>query len=151
MCAEPGLAMEDEFHFQNTGLTYHELISDTAERHGLDPDLIRAIIQVESGYDPRAVSEKGAKGLMQLMPATARSLGVTRVFDPKENVAAGVRYLKRLQRTFHGSTILALAAYHAGEGSVTKHKGVPPFKETQDYIYKVLLYWSRHKSSSSQP
>jgi len=121
---------------------YHDLVADVAGQYGMDPALIKAMIKVESGYDPKAVSVKGAKGLMQLMPGTAKSLGVNEAFDPAENIAAGVKYLNRLKETFNGDTILALAAYHSGEGSVLKYRSVPPYKSTQKYIYRVLYYWA---------
>ena len=119
---------------------YHGIISAISMRHNVDPTLIKAIIMAESSYNPNAISKKGAKGLMQLMPQTARALGVEDIFDPAENIKAGVRYFKRLQNNFNGDTRLSLAAYHAGISRVRKYNGVPPFKSTRKYIKKVLSY-----------
>ena len=104
----------------------------------LDPRLIRAVIAAESCANPRAVSHAGAKGLMQLMPATARRFGVSDAFDPKQNIGGGVRYLRWLLDYFNGDLKLALAGYNAGEGRVRQYNGVPPFKETRRYVKKVL-------------
>jgi soluble lytic murein transglycosylase-like protein len=127
------------------GKAYHAIVVDTARRHDLDPALIKAIIKAESGFDTHAVSEKGAKGLMQLMPDTAKALGVSDVYDPKENVEAGVRYFKGLKARFNGNIVRALAAYHAGAGTVSRHDGVPPYTGTWIYIERVLSYRSSIK------
>jgi soluble lytic murein transglycosylase-like protein len=119
---------------------YHGIISAISIRHNVDPTLIKAIIMAESSYNPNAISKKGAKGLMQLMPQTAKALGVEDSFDPVENIKAGVRYFERLQNNFNGDTSLSLAAYHAGISRVRKYNGVPPFKSTRKYIKKVLSY-----------
>ncbi len=108
-----------------------------AEQYGMDPLLVRAVIQVESNYDPFAVSSKGAQGLMQLMPGTARALSVRNSFNPLENIEAGVRHLKDLLVRFNGREQEALAAYNAGAGAVLKYGGVPPYRETADYVVKV--------------
>jgi len=100
--------------------------------------LIYAVIRQESGYDPYAVSHKGAKGLMQLMPATAKRFGVKDVFDPAENVQGGVKYLRQLLDRYDGDRRLALAAYNAGEGAVDRFGGVPPYRETQDYVDRIV-------------
>ena len=113
------------------------LIGDAARRHEVSPELIRAVIRQESGFNPFAVSRKGAQGLMQLMPQTARRLGVKDVFDPAENVQAGVKYLRQLLDRYEGDERLALAAYNAGEGAVDKYGGVPPYAETQDYVRRI--------------
>lgn len=116
---------------------YGELISAAAQTHGVDPVLVQALIQVESNYQPRARSHKGAMGLMQLMPATAREYNVRNAYDPKANIDAGVRKLKSLidkYRVFD----LALAAYNAGEGAVERFKGIPPYRETQNYVTSIL-------------
>ncbi len=114
-----------------------KLVERTAEQHRVDPQLVKAIIQVESGYDARAVSSKGALGLMQLIPATARRFGVSNAFNPKENIEGGVNYLRYLLDTFNGDVTLSLAAYNAGEHSVMREGGVPHYSETQDYVEKV--------------
>lgn len=114
----------------------NEIIEHAAERHKVDPLLVHSVIQVESAYNKYAVSPKGAMGMMQLMPATARSLGVRNPFDPRENIEAGVRYLKQLQDTF-GDLRHALAAYNAGPGAVSKYRTIPPYAETQNYVFQV--------------
>ena len=113
------------------------LIRRLSERYGLPPELVRAVIRQESAYDPFAVSVKGAQGLMQLMPATARRFGVQDVFDPAENVLGGVKYLRFLLDRYEGDTRLALAAYNAGEGAVDRYEGVPPYAETRDYVKRI--------------
>ena len=113
------------------------VIEPAAERYGLDSRLVAEVIWVESSGDPNAVSRKGAKGLMQLMPETARSLGVVDVLDPPQNVDGGVRYLKR-QIDEHRDLSLALAAYNAGSTAVARHGGIPPYRETQNYVRRVL-------------
>lgn len=115
---------------------YSDLIASISEAHGVDPNLVRALIQVESGYRPRARSPKGAKGLMQLMPSTAREYKVHDPYDPKANIAAGVKHLKTLIETY--GVELALAAYNAGEGAVRKFNGIPPYRETRNYVTKIL-------------
>ena len=115
---------------------YNELIASISEAHGVDPNLVRALIQVESGYRARARSPKGAKGLMQLMPSTAREYKVRDPYDPKANIAAGVKHLKNLIENY--GVELALAAYNAGEGAVKKFNGIPPYRETRDYVTKIL-------------
>ncbi len=124
---------------------YADLINRTARQHGVDADLIKAIIRVESNFDPRAVSRKGAQGLMQLMPATAADHAVSDAFDPAQNIAGGVHYLRKLLDLFGGDLRLALAAYNAGENAVLRYGGIPPYRETQQYVRKVLaLYRSRN-------
>jgi soluble lytic murein transglycosylase-like protein len=110
------------------------LIADASKQHGVDPRLVAAIAARESAYNPAAVSPVGAGGVMQLMPATARYIGVTNVFDARENVFGGVRYLRTLLDTFHGDLDLTLAAYNAGPGAVQKYNGVPPYRETREYV-----------------
>jgi Transglycosylase SLT domain len=117
---------------------YNEIISAMAEAHGVDPLLVRALIQVESNYQPKARSRKGAMGLMQIMPATARVYNVRNPFDPKANIEAGIKHLKSLIDRFGGGIELALAAYNAGEGAVTKFNGVPPYRETKSYVSRIL-------------
>ena len=117
---------------------YHTLIEEQAALNEVSADLVRALIQAESAFNPHAVSPKGALGLMQLMPETAAGLGVTDAFDPAENVRGGVRYLKQLLVKYNGRVELALAAYNAGPGAVKKYGGrVPPYRETQNYVARV--------------
>lgn len=117
---------------------YGEIIAAMSEAHGVDPLLVRALIQVESNYKPTARSRKGAMGLMQLMPATARELGVRNAYDPLENIRGGVLYLRSLLDQFSGNEELALAAYNAGPGAVNKYGGtIPPYRETQDYVSRI--------------
>ncbi len=121
---------------------YWPIITDSCSRHGVDAELVKAVIQVESNYNHRAVSRKGAMGLMQLMPGTANRYGVKKAFDPQENVEGGVRYLKDLLRLFGSDMKLALAAYNAGEGAVQRHNGIPNYVETQNYVRKVLALYN---------
>jgi soluble lytic murein transglycosylase-like protein len=121
------------------------LAADVARRHGLDPALVLAVASIESGFQPKAVSPKGAQGLMQLMPATAVSLGVDDVFDPETNLEGGAQYLADLIALYGGDLTKALAAYNAGPGAVKRHGGVPPYRETRAYVKKVL---ERYKKKS---
>jgi len=124
-----------------------EHINGMAKQHNVDPALVRAVIEVESAWNPRAVSHKGAQGLMQLMPATASKYGVRNVFDPKQNVSGGVRHLRFLLDLFDNDTRLALAAYNAGENAVTRHNGVPPYSETRAYIRRLETLYGTLKSA----
>jgi soluble lytic murein transglycosylase-like protein len=117
---------------------FEPLIQQHASQQGIEPDLVRAVIQVESGFNPRAVSPRGAMGLMQLMPSTAAEFGVIDPFNPAQNIRAGVRYLRQLLDRYNEDEQLALAAYNAGPGAVDKHGSkIPPYKETQNYVDKI--------------
>jgi soluble lytic murein transglycosylase-like protein len=116
---------------------FDDLIQEHAVQNGLSPDLVRAVIQAESGFNPHAVSPKGAMGLMQLMPATARELGVANPFHPGDNIRGGVTYLARLMQRFKQNVELALAAYNAGPHKVERYGAVPPYRETRDYVKRI--------------
>ena len=125
-----------------------KIVDNAARANGVDPLLVHSVIRAESAYNPFAVSSKGARGLMQLMPSTARTLGVTDSFDPKQNIEAGVRYLKQLQDLYHDDR-LALAAYNAGPRAVDRfHTSVPPFPETQQYVKKVGTYYKEAQKAA---
>ncbi len=119
----------------------HKIISQAAGKYNLDPKLIEAVIKVESDYQPNLVSSKGAVGLMQLMPGTARDLGVQNRYNPRQNVFGGANYLRQMLDRFDGNTKLALGAYNAGPGAVEKYGGIPPYRETQRYVEKVLKHY----------
>jgi len=118
--------------------TLEQTVARIAAEFSVDPLLVEAVIEVESSFDPFAVSPKGAAGLMQLMPETARDLDVPDIFDPEQNIRGGVRYLRDLERRFGGDLGLALAAYNAGAGAVRRHGGIPPYSETREYVIRVL-------------
>jgi soluble lytic murein transglycosylase-like protein len=119
------------------GASVNELVANIARRHDIEPSLVDSVIRVESNYNPNAVSPKGAMGLMQLIPSTARRFGVNNTFHPEQNIEGGVRYLKYLMQLYNGDERLALAAYNAGEAAVAKYKGIPPYPETQNYVFQV--------------
>jgi soluble lytic murein transglycosylase-like protein len=122
---------------------FDDLVQAAAGRYGVDPDLVHAVIQAESDYDPSCRSGAGAEGLMQLMPGTARALGVSNPLDPADNISGGVKYLRQQLDRFH-DVDLALAAYNAGPGAVTRYDGIPPYRETQAYVRRVLqTLWQR--------
>jgi len=125
---------------------FQPIVLKAANRYNVDPAMVMAIIMAESSYNPKAISKKGAKGLMQLMPTTARSLGVKDSFNPEHNINAGVRYFKKLLNQFDGDVELALAAYNAGSRKVREHRGIPPFRATRFYIKKVIKYYQYYKT-----
>ena len=127
---------------------YNNIINDAAKKYGIDAALIKAIIMAESGYDHKAVSKRGAIGLMQLMPATADALGVEDIFDPTHNVNGGTKYIKMLLEKFNNNLDLALAAYNAGSTKVRKYNGIPPFRATRTYIKKVVEYYMSYQLAS---
>jgi soluble lytic murein transglycosylase-like protein len=150
-------SLKEEYLVANTGYSLssiggnkaerliHPIVIQAAYRYQIDPALVKAIIMAESGYNARAISKRGAKGLMQLMPATAQELGVEDVFNPKQNISGGVRYFKQLVNQFDGDVKLALAAYNAGSRNVRDYQGIPPFKATRYYIKKVFEYYQIYK------
>jgi soluble lytic murein transglycosylase-like protein len=129
------------------GADVRALAIAAARRHGLDPNLVLAVVGVESGFQPDAVSNKGAQGLMQLMPGTARELGVIDALDPAQNLDGGARYLRMLVALYGGDLGKALAAYNAGPGAVARHGGVPPYRETHHYIDQVLKRYQRSRAA----
>jgi hypothetical protein len=130
---------------------YDRMITAEAKRFGVDASLVSALIRAESNYEPRAVSRKGARGLMQLMPATARRLSVAYPFDPVSNVRGGVRYLKELLDRFDHRPDLILAAYNAGENAVETFGGVPPYRETVGYVKRILSWWTPAVATTAAP
>lgn len=133
------------------GTDIRALAIAAAQRHGLDPNLVLAVVGVESGFQPDAVSNKGAQGLMQLMPATARELGVIDALDPEQNLDGGTRYLRMLVAQYGGDLGKALAAYNAGPGAVKRHGGVPPYRETHHYIDRVLKRYQKARRAAKTP
>ncbi len=125
------------------------LIDRIARKHGMDPELVKAVARVESNYNPTAISPKGALGVMQLLPATAERFGVANAYDPAQNIEGGIRYLKFLRDQFPDNLSLVLAAYNAGENAVRKHGGIPPYQETRDYVRKIRQLYGRDLSDTA--
>lgn len=125
-------------------------IAEAAQLYELPPSLIRAVIRVESDYNPQVTSHAGAQGLMQLMPRTASSMGVRNAFDPRQNILGGTRYLRILANLFNGDLVLTIAAYNAGEGAVTRYRGVPPYRETRRYVGRVLRHYYAFRAREPQ-
>ncbi len=121
------------------------LVEAASDRHQVDADFINSVIQAESGFNPRARSPKGAQGLMQLMPGTASKLGVTDAYEPGVNIEGGTRYLRQLLEQYHGDAVKALAAYNAGPGRVDQYQGVPPYRETRNYVRRIITDFNRKK------
>jgi soluble lytic murein transglycosylase-like protein len=134
-----------------SGFTQREIdaaIDQAASRHNVDPNLVRALVKVESNFNPNAVSRKGAMGLMQLMPQTARQLNLKNPFDPQQNIDAGVRHLKQLLDNYNGDVRLSLAAYNAGSGAVSRHRGIPRYSETQNYVRRITNLYGGNLGSN---
>jgi soluble lytic murein transglycosylase-like protein len=136
-------------YYSSKATNYVDLIQTVSSQYSVDAELVKAMVQVESNYNPWAVSPKGARGLMQLMPATAIRYGVREIFDPQQNVDGGVRYLRDLLNLFSGDLTLTIAAYNAGEGAVQKYNDVPDYEETQNYVRKVLALYRGENSYTS--
>jgi soluble lytic murein transglycosylase-like protein len=128
-----------------TAAELSEIVNSASDRHAIDPDLINSVIHAESGFNARAVSPKGARGLMQLMPQTASDLGVSNSFDPGENIEGGTRYLRELLERYHFDVVKALAAYNAGPQRVEQYRGVPPYYETRVYVARIIRDYNRKK------
>jgi len=141
--------LRTRFKFTSTAnpAEFEQIIKTSSDKYGVSASLIKAVIHAESGYNPNAVSHKGASGLMQLMPGTAKSLKVSNSFDPKDNVEGGVKYLRFLLDTFRGDVSLALAAYNAGLSKVAKFGGIPPYAETRTYVNRVLSYMQTYQTN----
>jgi soluble lytic murein transglycosylase-like protein len=148
----PSVIVETVYHLPPE-ILFESLVQEAAEYHGVDPDLVRAVVRTESAFDPTAVSTAGAQGLMQLMPALSDELGVKDPFDPRENIFAGVRYLRALLDQHDGDEALALASYNAGPGAVERYNGVPPYPETEQYIRNIngLLSRELRVASTREP
>ncbi len=129
---------------------YHQIIYSKSEKYNIEPSLVNAVIKVESNWDSTAVSQKGAKGLMQLMPATAKKMNVKNPFNPEENIEGGIRYLRYLLDKFNGDLTLALAAYNAGPKTIEKFRGIPPIPETQQYVKRVLSIYNGNNSGNKK-
>ncbi len=127
---------------------YNEMIGEASSSHGLPQSLIKAVIHAESAFNPKAISPKGARGLMQIMPQTGAELGLTNFFDPLENIRAGSKYLAFLLEKFNGNLVLAVAAYNAGPGAVEEYKGIPPYAETRSYVRRVLDLKRRYERNA---
>lgn len=127
---------------------FEDIISKGSIKHGVDPSLVKAIVKAESDFDPNAISRAGAKGLMQLMPDTAKLMRVNDIFNPEDNVDGGIRYLKYLLKLFSYDMKLAVAAYNAGENAVLKYGAIPPYSETRTYVKRVTRYYKLYKASA---
>jgi soluble lytic murein transglycosylase-like protein len=143
--AKGGNAVMPQMNAGANATRFDDHIREAARLYRLPEALIRAVIKVESNFDPRAVSHANAHGLMQLIPATAERMMVTDIFDPRQNILGGTRYLRVLANTFNGNLELTLAGYNAGEGAVARYGGIPPYPETQHYVAKVTQYYHQYR------
>jgi soluble lytic murein transglycosylase-like protein len=148
---EPNVSVSiDNVRAGNPADEYAKIIDEAAVVYGVPSSLIRAVMQAESSYNPKAVSEVGAQGLMQLMPGLAREMGVTDPFDPRQNIMAGAKYLRKLLDTHSGNIRLALASYNAGPSNVKRYKGIPPFEETRNYVKKITGLLAEEAAADTQ-
>lgn len=147
--SDPKCRQLDWEHIPLNRQAFSDVIKATAQVYTIDESLIRAIIHAESAYQPEALSPQGAQGLMQLMPATQKELQIEDIFDPVSNIEGGTRYLARLMKEFDQNIELAAAAYNAGAGAVHKYGGVPPYKETREYVRRVKILYRRYRSSEA--
>lgn len=138
----------DSYLNQDKEVSLEDIFEKAADKYNVSIDLLKAIAKQESNFNPDAVSRSGAMGVMQLMPATAKELGVTDAFDAEQNIMGGAKYISKLLDQYDGDTKLALAAYNAGSGNVRKYGGIPPFKETQNYVVKVMDYYKQNLDAS---
>ena len=145
--AETDAATEEDDIDIDTQAGMDAFIKKVSAKYNVSPDVVAAVIEAESEFNPRAVSRRGARGLMQLMPKTAKTLGVDDPFDPRENIEAGVRHLRALMDRFGDNLPLVLAAYNAGEVAVIKHRGVPPYRETRAYVKRIMKRLDRTRSA----
>lgn len=143
---ESGFEPVIKFSAKGKPKSIDEIVTEISAKFVIDANLVKAIIMAESNCNPQAVSSKGAQGLMQLMPSTAKELNVTKPFDPRENIVGGVKYIKGLMASY-GDLRLALAAYNAGPGTVKKYEGIPPYRETINYVKKVIRYYNKFKKN----
>jgi soluble lytic murein transglycosylase-like protein len=143
------ISISEQYRPVPATIAYNDAISEAAARYGLDPNLIRAIIRAESAFNPFAVSDAGAQGLMQLMPDVAEELALADPFDPRQNILAGSKYLKALLVRHHGNIDLAVASYNAGPEAVKRYRGVPPYRETRNYVKTVKTFLTRARRTQS--
>jgi len=142
-----GAKVSSKSNLRKTEYRYTPHIQKVAESHGVSPALVKAVIKAESGFDPQAISSQGAVGLMQVLPETARGVGVSNPHDPHSNIIAGVKYLKKLLEMFGGDEALAVAAYNSGPGKVLKYGGIPPYRQTQVFVNRVMHYYRMYLNS----
>jgi soluble lytic murein transglycosylase-like protein len=147
--SEGFVSTSEDFRPLPATIAYNDAIDEAAQLYNLDPNLIRAIIRAESAFNPFAVSRAGAQGLMQLMPAVAEELNVLDPFDPRQNIFGGARYLRWLLDRNDGNLDLAVASYNAGPGAVARYNGIPPYRETRNYVKKVNLFLKNSQANSS--